>query len=205
VADDKIENRLVLLNMLEPLGFRITLVENGQELVDQTLALRPDLIVTDLIMPVLTGIEAIQSIRQQPGFEALPIIAMSASVFAADLEQSQVAGANAFLPKPVELETLLALLAQYLKLTWQYKAEATPNKVGPESGQEQWVAPPAEVLDRLLQLARFGDMDQIQIEAKALANRDQQYALFAERLVDLARRFEDQKIVVLIEAELRGE
>ncbi|KPK04409.1 MAG: hypothetical protein AMJ56_17575, partial [Anaerolineae bacterium SG8_19] len=205
VADDKIENRLVLLNMLEPLGFQVTLAENGQELIDQTLALRPDLIVTDLIMPVKTGIEAIQSIRQQPEFEATPIIAMSASVFATDLQQSQVAGANAFLPKPVELEELLLLLAQYLNLTWRYKDEATPDKAGPEIEQEQWVVPSAEVLDRLLQLARFGDMDQIQIEAKALANRDRQYARFAQRLVDLARRFEDQKIVTLIEEQSRGE
>ena len=88
VADDKSENRLVLLNMLQPLGFQVTLVEDGQALVEQTLTLRPDLIVTDLIMPIKTGLEAIQAIRQQPGFETIPIIVTSASVFVSDQQQS---------------------------------------------------------------------------------------------------------------------
>ena len=200
VADDKIENRLVLLNMLEPLGFRVTLVENGQELVDQALALHPDLIVTDLIMPVKTGIEAIQAIRQQPEIEPTPIIAISASVFAADLQRSQVAGADAFLPKPVELEGLLSLLAQYLDLKWQYKSAVTPEKIKLEI--EHRITPPVDILERLLNLARFGDMDQIQTEALALANQNRQYAPFAGRLVDLAKRFEDKKITILIEEQL---
>ena len=152
-------------------------------------------------MPVKTGLEAIQAIRQQPGFEAIPIIAISASVFATDQEKSQVAGANAFVPKPIQLEVLLSLLEQYLQLTWQYKDEATREKIEMEA--EHWVAPPEEVLEGLLELARFGDMDQIQTQALALADQDRRYAPFARRLYDLAKRFEDENIVALIEEQSR--
>ncbi len=198
VADDKAENRLVLQNMLEPLGFELTLVENGQKLIEQTLALQPDLIVTDLVMPVKTGIEAIQTIRQQPEFETIPIIAVSASVFVTDQQKSQVAGANAFLPKPVQLEVLLSLLAEYLNLTWQYKDEARREKVE----TEPWAVPPEAVLEGLLELAMFGDMDQIQTQAVALAEQKREYASFAHRLYNLAKQFEDEKIITLIEEQL---
>ncbi|MCB9102845.1 MAG: PAS domain S-box protein [Anaerolineales bacterium] len=203
VADDKSENRLVLLNMLQPLGFQVTLVEDGQALVEQTLTLRPDLIVTDLIMPIKTGLEAIQAIRQQPGFETIPIIVTSASVFVSDQQQSRVAGANAFMPKPVVLTSLLSLLAQHLDLTWRYQHDVAPEKTTVVT--EPALPPPVEILERLLNLAQFGDMDQIQAEAKALANRDPQHAPFAQRLVDLAKRFEDKQIIHLVEEQMEEE
>lgn len=63
VVDDKRENRLVMVGMLEPLGFKIVLAENGQEEIDKTKSIQPDLILTDLIMPIKTGFEAVVEIR----------------------------------------------------------------------------------------------------------------------------------------------
>ncbi|MCP4359448.1 MAG: response regulator [Chloroflexi bacterium] len=65
VVDDHAENRLVLLDLLEPLGFEIRLAENGQEAVEQVPQFKPDLILMDLVMPVMIGFEAAAAIRQQ--------------------------------------------------------------------------------------------------------------------------------------------
>jgi signal transduction histidine kinase len=70
--------------MLQPLGFEIILAENGQEEIDLARQTQPDLILTDLVMPVKTGFEAIQEIRQIPEITDIKIIAVSASVLASD-------------------------------------------------------------------------------------------------------------------------
>ncbi|MBF2021480.1 MAG: response regulator [Hydrococcus sp. C42_A2020_068] len=83
---------------------------------------RPDLILTDLVMPVKTGFEAVQEIRQIfSEIEDVPIIAVSASAFDIQQKQSQTAGCEAFLPKPIDRQKLLFLLGQYLQLEWIYE------------------------------------------------------------------------------------
>ncbi len=76
--------RLLLVDMLGPLGFAVDTAENGQVAVDKTLAWQPDVIVIDLVMPVKMGFEAVQEIRQRPELKDVCIIAASASVLEAD-------------------------------------------------------------------------------------------------------------------------
>lgn len=79
MVDDKEENRSVLQSMLEPLGFKMSLANDGQE-IDLTKQLKPDCVLTDLVMPVKTGFEAVKEIRQIPDLKDTVIIAISASV-----------------------------------------------------------------------------------------------------------------------------
>jgi len=125
VADDTRFNRLVLQRMLEPLGFEVSMANDGQQAVDQALALRPDIILMDNLMPVKTGLEATQEIRQYPELADVFIIAASASVLEEDRAKSQAAGCDAFLPKPIKLGRMLDLLATHLDLTWIYAELAT--------------------------------------------------------------------------------
>jgi len=81
VIDDKWENRSVLVNLLTPLGFEVTEAGDGKEGLDKTRKKRPDLIITDLVMPGIDGFELIRKIRNLCEFKYLPIIASSASVF----------------------------------------------------------------------------------------------------------------------------
>jgi CheY-like chemotaxis protein len=87
VVDDKIENRMVLLDLLEPLGFEIILGKNGREGLDYAKKIHPELILVDLVMPVMTGFEMIHQIRQTPEMQNLPIFAVSASTFAQERQQ----------------------------------------------------------------------------------------------------------------------
>jgi CheY-like chemotaxis protein len=200
VADDKLYNRMLLVDMLTPLGFEVSVAEDGQQAVNEALALRPDAIVIDLVMPVKTGVEAAQEIRQRPEMEGTIIIAVSASVLEVDREKSRVAGCNAFLPKPVKLDSLLDLLAAHLKLTWVY---AEPEE--PAAGAEPLLPPPPDLLAALYELARMGEILEIQEQALRLEEMDVAYIPFARKLQELAKGFEIEQINAFVKQFLEEE
>jgi len=202
VVDDKQNNRLMLLGLLEPLGFNVVLAKNGQEEVDKAREMQPDIILTDLVMPVKTGFEAVQEIRQIPALKNTPIIAISASVFDMDQTKSQVMGCNGFLPKPVEEPKLLAFLTKYLHLTWVYQEEKEEGIGSKKTDEEILVAPPMEELEALYELAMLGSMRDIRNRALKLEELDDKYISFSRKLQSLAKGFEDEKIVTLIEQYL---
>lgn len=205
VADDKRENRLVLLSMLEPLGFEIVMAQNGQQEVEIARRVRPDLILTDLVMPVKTGFEAVQEIRQIPEIEDVPIIAISASAFDIQQKESQTAGCQAFLPKPIDRQKLLSLLEQYLQLEWIYEEILQPPIVEPANAIESLIVPPAEELEVLYELARLGSMRKIRDRCAYLEEIDEKYLPFANKIKDLAQGFQEKAIVTLIEKYLNFE
>ena len=207
VVDDKEVNRLLLLNMLEPLGFKITTAENGQQAIELTQKLKPDLIITDLVMPVKSGWEAVQEIRQIPGIQDTPIIIVSASVLEVDRHKSQLAGCDAFLPKPIDEQQLLSLLQEYLHLTWIYEdidEHNSPRLVTTESSTAlSLIAPPPEEMEILYELAMLGSMKKIRERAIYLEELDEQYAPLAAKLQELAQGFQEKAIVHLIEQYLQ--
>ncbi len=200
VVDDRLENRMVLLNLLEPVGFDIALAENGQEAVEKVLHFKPDLILIDLVMPVMMGFEAVATIRDMPAFTAVPIIAVSASVLETDQESSRRVGCDAFLTKPIEVDKLFDLLQTHLQLTWEFDSQHelgtfVETAVDPEI---ELVPPPAAELETLIALARFGNMDHIREQASHLKTLSPQYHGFASTLDQLAADFEDEKILTFL-------
>lgn len=158
IVDDMVQNRRVLVDLLTPLGFKTEEAENGRLALEAAVADPPDLILTDLVMPKMGGLEAVAKMRQQPTLQQLPIIAISASVLERAQEQSLAAGCDAFLPKPVDADQLLALLATYLGVTWEIApmySEDQPNM----SPSAALVAKLSEAtLKQLYELAMMGDM-----------------------------------------------
>ena len=206
LVDDKSQNRLVLRDFLEPLGFQISEAENGREEVELARQIQPDLILTDLVMPVMNGFEAVKEIRQFA--RDLPIIAISANAFEADQKKSRFAGCDAFLPKPIEEQKLLALISQLLALEWAYSTSenneqtfANPMPDGQSAGG-LLVAPPAEELEALYELAMLGKISDIRKWAAHIEQLEETYAPFANKVRELAQGFEDEKIVALVEKYL---
>jgi len=200
IVDDNQQNREILLNLLKLLDFNVVEASNGQEGIALAQEIQPDMIFMDLVMPVMTGFEAAQILRQSSEFNNTPIIANSASVFEADQEKSRIAGCNAFLPKPIEEDKLSNLLVEHLKLQWIYK------DIGLESDEESqkaksapMVAPPAEELEALYKLARMGNMRRIKEQALQLDSKDQKYRPFASKLQELAKGFKRKQILAFIE------
>jgi signal transduction histidine kinase/DNA-binding NarL/FixJ family response regulator len=200
VVDDKLENRLVLQNMLEPLGFAVAIAENGQQAIELACSLRPDLILMDLVMPLKSGFEAVQEIRQIRDIKTTPIIAVSASVVDMDQTKIQQVGCEAFLPKPVDNQQLLTLLTTYLHLEWIVSEAPTPT--ASQITAQPMVSPPVEELETLYELAMLGSMRKIRERADYLEELDSQYIPFAQKLKDLVQGFQEKALLALIERHL---
>jgi len=125
VVDDQPENRSVLVELLSPLGFEVAQATDGQDCLDQVLKVKPDVILLDMLMPVMDGFEATKRLRQLPNLKDVVIIATSASVFAYDQQQCLAAGCDAFVSKPVQAKELLEKLGQHLDLEWVYQEKST--------------------------------------------------------------------------------
>jgi signal transduction histidine kinase/ActR/RegA family two-component response regulator len=188
VVDDKWENRSVIVSLLEPLGFTVTEAKDGQDALAKVTAHPPDLIFTDLMMPVMDGYNLMQNLRQS--HPALPIIVSSASVFESDQYKSFEAGAIAFLPKPVPADSLLELLGVHLKLEWNYAAIALASA---ENAHTEMVFPPAELLQPIYELAEDGDADSI-ITAVADWSAEPSFIPFVQRVTQLAENFQLKKL-----------
>lgn len=199
VVDDRPENRLVLLNFLEPIGFEVALAENGQQAVEQTPAFKPDLIFMDLVMPVMMGFEAVSAIRQMPAHKDIPIIAISASVLDTDQAASRRVGCDDFLSKPVEANKLFAMLHTYLNLDWLFDgALVAANEMKMEtavSPATNIIPPPQAELEILVELARLGNMKRLQEQAQHLEELSPQYQPFARTISQLAANYEDEKLL----------
>jgi len=124
VVDDRWENRRIAANMLRALGFEVTEASDGQEALDKVKLFMPDLVLTDLVMPVMDGFEFARQVRELPDFKEIPIIAMSASVLEHHHEATLAAGCNALINKPIDAEKLLELIQTSLNLTWEYGNQA---------------------------------------------------------------------------------
>jgi signal transduction histidine kinase/ligand-binding sensor domain-containing protein/CheY-like chemotaxis protein len=194
VADDKAYNRLLLVDLLEPLGFVMTEAVDGQQAVEQAQAMQPDLIMMDLVMPVMTGIDAVRVIRSIPALRNTIIFATSASVFEKDRQSSVIAGCDAFLPKPIHVPQLFELIAEHLQVTWVYQAPTSLDVSAPDLVPAELVMPPEMMLDELRALLQRGNLYAIRQRAVAISQEDVRYQPFASQLEQLARDFEEEKI-----------
>lgn len=201
IVDDRWENRSVIINLLEPIGFNMIEACNGQEGLEKA-RLQPNLIITDLAMPVMNGFEMTQQLREVEELQAITIIASSASVFSFDRQKSEAAGCDDFLPKPVQASELFDQLRYYLKLEWIYKTKELISATQISLIDEEMVIPPAAQLTTLYQAARRGYISEIQEQANQLKQLNSHYKTFADKILELAQEFEDEAIVELVKPYL---
>jgi len=114
IAEDNPINQFVLQELLAPTGVHIVLANNGQEAVDAVQAELFDLVLMDMQMPVMGGLEATLKIRELPAVQSLPIIAVTANAMEADKDKGLAIGMNAYLTKPIDPAELLRMLRVWL-------------------------------------------------------------------------------------------
>ncbi|MCP4162151.1 MAG: response regulator [Deltaproteobacteria bacterium] len=206
VVDDIEHNRSVLISMLEPLGFKMLEAVNGQDGVDKTNQLEPNLVFIDLRMPVMDGYEAIRQIRTLPIGQKVKIISISASVFDQNRKKSLKAGSNDFIGKPFVLEELLGLIQTHLSLEWTYD-EVENNReesVKEIPSTEDLIVPPKEEITALFDLAMRGNINGVLEQANRFERMDKKFIPFSTELRELAQSFKIKKLQEFVKQYLEG-
>jgi signal transduction histidine kinase/ActR/RegA family two-component response regulator len=115
IVDDDEVNSMTVSSYLKVKGYRVLLAKDGKEAIALTKAHKPDLILMDIQMPVMDGLEATQQIRLDPNLVDIPIIALTALAMAGDRERFLEAGASDYLAKPVKLKNLAKMVQTLLE------------------------------------------------------------------------------------------
>lgn len=116
IVDDDADNREMLTTLLRGAGYTVVAAEDGRAGLDLARSQRPHLILTDLSMPNLNGVEMIRSLRAQPGMSNVPIIACTAHSSGVAASDALKVGANHATYKPVQFSSLLPLIAELLAM-----------------------------------------------------------------------------------------
>ncbi|MCA1558028.1 MAG: diguanylate cyclase [Acidobacteria bacterium] len=116
VADDEPINRSLIQRRLERAGYRVLTAQNGREAVDMSRAERPDLVILDVMMPVMDGLEACQLIKADDTVRDTPVIFLSARDETEVKVSGLSLGANDYISKPFKAEELLARVYVALRL-----------------------------------------------------------------------------------------
>jgi len=142
VVEDNVVNQQVARRFIERLGCEVTLVNNGERAVQACRDSHFDLVLMDVQMPVMDGLQASREIRRHEGSERpVPIIALTASAMTDEAAQCLAAGMNAVLAKPLEIGKLRELLDQH-----GLRSDA-PEKAAPAAPSPSPAVPAAEPID----------------------------------------------------------
>jgi two-component system, sensor histidine kinase and response regulator len=125
LVEDNFVNRELALNWLTELGLTVQTACDGLEAVEQARSQHFDLVLMDMHMPEMDGLEAARTIRGLPGWMTIPIIALTANALGESLRDCEAAGMNDLIAKPVLLPILYETLARWLS---HRKVEADPSK-----------------------------------------------------------------------------
>lgn len=114
LAEDNKANISTISNYLDATGYRVLIAQNGQDAIAMVQSMQPDLVLMDIQMPEMDGLEALAQIRHQPQGAHLPIIALTALAMPGDRERCLAAGANTYMSKPVQMKALVNTIEQLL-------------------------------------------------------------------------------------------
>ena len=207
IVDDNWQNRSVIVSLLESIGFAVVEAENGEDGLAKAAQIQPDLIIADLLMPVMDGFEMLRQLRSSESLKNVPSIVSSASVYEMDRQKSLDAGGDDFLPKPVQLDELFSILEKHLQIQWKYEQtsptetsvqlapKTVSNSVIPSS---EMAVPAPEDLALLLGLAQQGRLKKLTEEVKRIEQLDKGYTQFMQPILQLAKSFQADKIEDLL-------
>jgi CheY-like chemotaxis protein len=116
VVEDSIVNQQLMRACLDNYGLEVKIAENGLEGIEQSIRWQPDLVLMDMHMPKMDGLEATGKIRQIETLKDLPIFGLSADVHKTYIQKAFDSGINEYLTKPVDFTLLCRLLNQYLQV-----------------------------------------------------------------------------------------
>lgn len=211
VAEDEPSNRLLLVRLLETVGFVVEAVANGRQAIEAARSWQPHLIWLDMRMPDINGYEAIRQIRQLPECQDIVAIALTASAFKEERQEILGAGCNDFVRKPFREGELLAKIQEYLGVEYIYEVPhrkpLTSANVSPGGESSSLMMTPVDLqawmaqrtpewVERLRQAALQGSDDSL---FELLDELPQGDTRALQTLADWTRDFRFDRILNLIQ------
>ncbi len=203
IVEDQWTSRQLLVQLLEPLGFKVREAENGREGLAMWESWEPHLIWMDMRMPVMDGYQATKQIKAQPKGQSTVIIALTANAFEEERTAILAAGCDDLVHKPFREEVILEKMAQHLGVGYVYdesNLSSAPSDRQEEEGKiyvlkaESLNVMPTEWITQLHQSAIRLDDKQI---IKLLTQIPQSNALLAEALTQKVDNFDFDQIMNL--------
>jgi signal transduction histidine kinase/purine-cytosine permease-like protein/ActR/RegA family two-component response regulator len=195
IVDDQHEHRELLLALLEQLGFYLAEVDCGEACLVKAEAYQPDLILLDISMAGIDGIETALRLREQ-ACQAV-ILVLSANAYPDDRLAALKAGCNDFMSKPIQGTELLHKLKLHLFLEWVYRAEnQTPILPKATSVIEE---PPLNLMQACVDCVQIGDLLGLLKVLEQLMFAHPQYTAYFERMRGLANQFRMGEIRKLLQ------
>lgn len=112
-VEDNFQNKRLVRKILTAKGYEVLEADNGEAGVSMALEEGPDLILMDISIPGIDGIEATRQIKENPQTKSIPIVALTANAMRGDRERFLAAGCDDYLPKPISTPDLLRVIGEY--------------------------------------------------------------------------------------------
>lgn len=201
IVDDKLNNRLILKEMLERVGFVVMEAENGKVAIERAREISPEIIFMDIKMPVMDGYEAVKQIKNDKSIKSIPVFALTASAFKHDEKSILESGFDGFLAKPFKQSSLFHLIHENSNIRFVYEKEITSiEEVTIDSLDMKLIADnlTQDQLNSIEDLAIINDFTGIKNLVKKLMSNDKLNE-FISVVSSLADNFDDENLERLIE------
>lgn len=206
VTDDIEYNREVLKGYFESYDLEILEAENGAEALKIIQEQKPDLVLLDMKMPVMTGYELVEILNKDQELNKVPVVAVTASALSRD-EARIKKMCDGYIRKPVNKTDVISVLQEFLPHTVTQEEGVKPpvGTVEPFDEKSPITPPPIEQMETLNEMSMRGDMDEMLDFADELEKVDTKYRPFALKLRKLANSFQDKEIVKFVQQYMEKE
>jgi signal transduction histidine kinase/DNA-binding response OmpR family regulator len=196
VVDDQFENRDWLMKLLTTVGFSVRGAENGELAVRNWQGWYPDLILMDVHMPVMDGLEATRRIKEDPRGKETAIVVLTASAMDEDRRSVAQSGADDFLSKPCREDELLEKLRAHLDIVYDYEESVGTESQSPAGASARL---PADLVEKLRDATVNGNKKLLN-ELIRKVHETEDGAGCAQALQALADKYEYDAITQLLES-----
>lgn len=200
IADDQMDSRTFLAKLLEMTGFEVRQAGDGEEAVHIARSWMPDLILMDIRMPRMSGIEATSLLKSQQDTSSIYIVALTASALEEDRQSIMESGFDGFIRKPFKEGELFDEIAHHLTLQFQYKEdEISPVGI---LNQTMILSLPQEIRDELYDAVITLDKDLIIHTIEKIARID---PICGDRMREIAETLDFGHLLSLLKGKDEGE
>jgi len=199
VVDDNPANVALLVSMLEPLGFGVTTASNGSEAVLVIRKEKPDLILLDLVIPEMDGLDVARVFRNDSDLKQIPIIGVSASVSPSERRKEFELVCDGFVGKPIPFGELLEKIRLSLGISWNVVPSSSlfQSPEEPAEGERVIEIPPEQIVHTIVSLVQQGMFSELKLILTDLQT-ESRYAPFCKQILRFARNYDDERILSFI-------